>query len=246
MKIISSKQNPEVKTLCALHHSKYRASQQRFLAEGQRTISTLMSRYKPIQLYMTEEVYAQQTITNNDTLITLVCHEVMAKISTTEHTSGIVGLFNIPPAPTCLLTKGIVLANINNPGNMGTLIRTAAAMACKTVVIVEGVDPWHPKVIQATAGTIALVDIFELSWNELLHKKNNLRLCGLVVNSGQESNILHNNDLLLVVGNEATGIPDTWLADCELTCTLAMPGNTESLNAAVAGAIALYIAFSPK
>lgn len=246
MKIITSKQNPEIKALCALHHNKYRASEQKFLAEGQRTINTLMTRYNPIQLYMTEEVYAQQHGTYDETIITLVSHDIMTKISTTEHASGIMGLFNIPSTPNRALTKGLVLANINNPGNMGTLIRTAAAMNCRTIVIVEGVDPWHPKVIQATAGTIALIDIFELSWSELLHKKNKLRLCGLVINDGQESNVLRNNDLLLVVGNEATGIPDQWLADCELTCTLAMPGETESLNAAVAGAIALYIAFSPK
>lgn len=246
MKIITSKQNAEVKALCALHHSKYRSSEQKFLAEGQRTISTLMTRYQPIQLYMTEEMYAQQTITQNDRIITLVSHEVMEKISTTEHASGMVGLFDIPPTPADPLTKGLVLAHITNPGNMGTLIRTAAAMACKTVVVVEGVDPWHPKVIQATAGTIALVNLFELSWQQLLNAKNRLRLCGLVVNNGQESSVLRNDDLLLVVGNEASGIPDAWLSDCELTCTLAMPGNTESLNAAVAGAIALYIAFSSK
>ncbi len=246
MKIITSKQNAEVKALCALHHSKYRRSEQKFLAEGQRTISTLITRYKPIQLYMTEELYAQQNGIYDDSIITLVSHEVMAKISTTEHASGIVGLFDIPPASAQSLTKGLVLANITNPGNMGTLIRTAAAMACNTVVVVEGVDPWHPKVIQATAGTIALVNLFELSWQQLLDAKKKLRLCGLVVQNGQESSVLRNDDILLVVGNEATGIPDVWLADCELTCTLAMPGNTESLNAAVAGAIALYIAFSSK
>lgn len=246
MKIITSKQNAEIKALCALHHSKYRASEQKFLAEGLRTINTLMTRYKPVQLYMTEEVYAQHNGSYDDNIITLVAHDVMEKISTTEHASGIVGLFNIPPAPDRTLTKGLVLANITNPGNMGTLIRTAAAMNCTTVVVVDGVNPWHPKVIQATAGTIALVDIFELSWEQLLHKKNKLRLCGLVVNGGQDSNILRNDDLLLVVGNEATGIPDAWLKNCPLTCTLTMPGNTESLNAAVAGAIALYVAFSPK
>ncbi len=247
MKLITSRQNPEIKSVASLKQAKERKAQQQFLAEGIRTIETLMATYTPIQLYLTEKLFNQKLMRSIDpNKTTLVSPEVMEKLSTTKTPSGIVGVFAIPDTPHKPLTKGIVLANITNPGNMGTLMRTAAAMGTQTVVVVDGVDPWHPKVIQATAGTIAHIAIYELTWHELLDHKNDLQLCALVVKDGQSPDILTQDDILLVIGNEADGIPSDWLADCALTCTLPMPGHTESLNAAVAGSIALYLAFSKK
>lgn len=246
IKSITSTQNETVKYLCSLHHAKYRKKEDRFIVQTERAISTLMSKMQPLQFFMTQEVYDKQTVTQDISRITLVTPQIMQKISTLEQPAGMVALFDIPHTKTTTLNKGIVLANVSNPGNMGTLIRSAAAMNCSTVIIVEGTDPWDPKVVQATAGALALVDILQLSWNELLAVKKNLKLCALVVKDGQSPDTLKRNDILIVIGNEATGIPASWLATCELTCTLPMPGNTESLNAAVAGSIALYIAFVQK
>ena len=247
MKLITSRQNPEIKAAAALQQAKERKIKQQFLAEGVRTVETVMTKFRPIQLYMTQELFDQHILSSVDkNNITLVSLEVMDKLSTTKTPSGIVGVFAIPSAPNKPLTKGIVLANVTNPGNMGTLIRTAAAMGSKTVVVLDGVDPWHPKVIQATVGTIAHVDLFEYSWQELLEKKQQLKLCALVVKGGKPPDLLFDDNILMVIGNEATGIPTEWLAGCELSCTLTMPGNTESLNAAVAGSIALYLAFNTK
>ncbi len=247
MKLITSRQNPEIKAVAALQQAKDRNIKQQFLAEGVRTIEALVAKLMPIQLYMTQELFDQHVLSSVDNnKITLVSSEVMDKLSTTKTPSGIVGVFAIPEAPSKSLTKGLVCANVTNPGNMGTLIRSAAAMGSGTVVVIDGVDPWHPKVIQASAGTIANVDVFEYSWQELIKKKLQLKLCALIVKGGQSPHILEQDDILIVVGNEATGIPTEWLADCELSCTLTMPGNTESLNAAVAGSIALYLAFNKK
>ncbi len=244
MKTINSRQNPEIKLVDALKKAKERKNQQRFIAEGIRTIQTLLTKYKPIQLYLTEKAFSEHHINIDRNLITLVTDEVMQKISTTKTPSGVVGVFTMPQQPTSDLTPGLVLANITNPGNMGTLIRTATAMNVNTIVIVEGTDIWSPKVIQSTAGTIANVDIFELTWQELLNQKKDLNLCALVVKDGKPPEHLDLKKSLIVVGNEADGIPSEWIANCEQLCTLPMPGNTESLNAAVAGSIALYLAFS--
>lgn len=246
MKIITSRQNEEIKQLTLLHHTKYRKKLKQFLAEGLRTVETLMERIEPLQLYMTQEFFDQHTLDISNSKITIISQEVLEKISTTTTAQGIIGLFAMPNQHNKPLTKGIVLCNVSDPGNMGTLIRTAAAMGAKTVVIIDGADPWSPKVIQATAGTIAFVDIIQCPWQELLTIKKQLKLCALVVRDGQSSDILAQNDILIVIGNEANGIPTEWLASCELTCTLAMPGQTESLNAAIAGSIALYLAFLKK
>lgn len=246
MKTITSRQNEEIKQLTLLHHTKYRKKLKQFLAEGLRTIETLMQRIEPLQLYMTQDFFDQHTLDISNSKITIISQEVLEKISTTTTAQGIIGLFAMPNQQNKPLTKGIVLCNVSDPGNMGTLIRTAAAMGSTTVVIIDGVDPWHPKVIQATAGTIAFVTLIECSWQELLNRKDTLKLCALVVKDGQSTDVLSRDDILIVVGNEATGIPSDWLTDCEFSCTLAMPGNTESLNAAIAGSIALYLAFIKK
>ncbi len=243
MKTIASRQNAEIKAVAALHKSKERAKQRRFVAEGLRTVKTLLTSYKPIAIYVSERMLDDPDLNIAKNKLTLVVDQVMEKISTAKTPPGILAVFTLPTTPTEPLTPGLVLANINNPGNMGTLIRTAAAMNIKTIVVVEGTDPWSPKVVQASVGTSALVNIYELTWEQLITQKNDLELIALVVKDGLPPEQLSFDNALLIVGNEATGIPKHWLTDCKKRCTLTMPGKTESLNAAVAGSIALYVAF---
>jgi TrmH family RNA methyltransferase len=243
IKIITSRQNSEIKLIQELHGSKGRKSHKKFIAEGLRTCSTLLAGGCILeQLYVTEPVQQTAHALVSAEKITVVNDSVMEKISTTKTPSGLLGVFHIPQQkPLSAITPGIVLAQIADPGNMGTLIRSAAAMnAC--VIIIEGVDVFAPKVVQATAGTLAYVSIFRLSWQELTAHKGNLKLCALVVDSGKKPHELDLNNSLLVIGSEAHGIPEQWIADCEQQLTLTMPGYIESLNAATAGSIALYLA----
>ena len=109
---------------------------------------------------------------------------------------------------------------------MGTLIRSAAAFGHTSVVIIDGCDPFSPKVIQATAGTLPLVNLFIWSWQELQHYKFKLKLIGLVVKDGKTPQELNFNDVLFVIGNEAHGIPEEWVKECNELLTLPMPGKT--------------------
>jgi len=243
MKKITSRNNPLIKKIVALHQTKQRKTARQFIAEGTRTCSTLINAgYLPITLYVVDTMldYAKKFIDKEK--IIFVDATVMKKISTATTPSGLLGLFPIPPTPKLgQLAPGLVLAQINNPGNMGTLIRSAAAMNKTSIVIVEGVDPWSPKVIQATAGSIALINIFQFTWEELMHNKGSLRLCALVVFHGKKPHKIDLSNTLLVIGSEAQGIPQNWLNNCDEKLILPMPGIVESLNAAVAGSIALYL-----
>ncbi len=243
MKKITSRNNPLIKKIVALHQAKERKRAQQFIAEGIRTCSTLINAgYQPITLYVVDTMldYAKKLIDKEK--IILVDATVMKKISTATTPSGLLGLFPIPPTPKLKkMASGVVLAQINNPGNMGTLIRSAAAMDKTSIVIVEGADPWSPKVIQASAGSIAFINIFQFTWEELMHNKGSLRLCALVVSRGKKPHKIDLSDTLLVIGSEAEGIPQNWLGNCDDKLTLSMPGMIESLNAAVAGSIALYL-----
>src|SRR3990167_6410360 len=243
MKIIASIQNKEIRAVGKLNTSKGRENQNRFIVEGIRACETLIlaKKLRPIQIYVlqTSNEAAKKFVSPN--MITLVSDQVMGKMSGAETPSGVLGVFEIPTKPKLdKLSSGLVMAQISDPGNMGTLIRTATAMAYETVVIVEGCDPWAPKVVQSSAGTIGLVNIFQLSWQELLDNKKDLNLAALVVSGGDKPNALKKNSLI-VVGNEAHGMPEEWVQNCTQKITLEMPGQTESLNVAVAGSIALYL-----
>lgn len=248
MKTINSRQNPHVKALVALKAARGRRAQGKFLAEGLRVCQSLLETgWEPTGLYAVEKMAPEALKIVGEDKITLVSEPVMAKLTQASSPSGIVGVFKIPKKPkTEKLSSGIVLAEIADPGNMGTLIRTCAAMGHTSVVVVGGVDVWSHKVIQASAGAIAKVNIFSWSWEKLIQNKKDKKLVALVVKDGQPPEKIDLKNSLLVVGNEAHGIPHQWIAACDKKMTLPMPGKIESLNAAVAGAIGLYLASKPK
>ncbi len=248
MKKIISLQNTEIKAVAGLAKANNRQEQNRFIAEGNRVCSALVASNMQLEmLYVTFSMLPQAISFCPNEKITEVSEDVMKKISLSHSPSGILGIFSIPARPQpSELSEGIVLLEVSDPGNAGTLIRSCAAMGKKTVVFVDGVDPWHPKVIQSCAGSIGLVNVFQLPWEQLLAIKNNLKLCALVVQGGKKSNEINFSDILFVIGNEAHGIPKNKLEQCDYKLTLEMPGNVESLNAAIAGSIALYFAWNAK
>lgn len=236
---ITSAANPHIKEVVKLHTAKGRKEAGRFIIEGKRALSTAVKHLKLHTLFATDaELPYAQSLSDN---VIIIPDALMKKISTTKTPSGVLGVAQIPPN-TLLnqLSSGLVLANIADPGNMGTLIRTAAACALDTVVIIEGCDPWSPKVVQSSAGTICLVKLIQCSWEELCAHKNELTLAALVVSGGRSPSTLDPHKSLIIVGNEAHGIPPEWLNECDEKITLPMPGGTESLNAAIAGSIVMY------
>ena len=243
IKTITSSTNPLVQHITKLHSSKYRKQYQEFIAEGIRVITTLIqSKHTPVTILTTEKMLhsAQQLI--DDKSITLVSEAIMKKISTQEAPSGILALFPIPAQPPLdTLSSGIVLTHMQNPGNAGTLIRTAVAMNKKTAVFIGGVDPFNPKLIQASAGAIGSISLFQLDWQTLLQYKKSIPLFALVATGGKDPQAINMRDSLIVVGNEGAGLTDEHKAQCDDAITLPMPGPCESLNASIAGAIALYL-----
>jgi TrmH family RNA methyltransferase len=248
MRKITALDNPEVKKIVTLQTSKGRQAHRRFTAEGWRTITTLISgNFRPLAIYITEAAFDTAKETFKDFELTLVSQAVMQKISHGTTPSGVLAVFplrqeRIPQN----LESGLVLAQIADPGNMGTLIRTAVAMDIRTIVVVEGVDPWSPKVVQATAGTLALANILRLSWDQVLEIAQNTKLYALVARGGKNIQKIHDHRCLVVVGNEAHGIPEEWISECNEKITIPMPGSAESLNAAIAGSIAAYLVFGRK
>lgn len=244
MKYITSRTNPLVKQVTSLHTRKGRTEHNQFIAEGLRTCQTLIQHCTLVTCYVTDAISVQDIPFIPTNKIIDVTDEVMKKISTVESPSGILCVFEMPSQkPLVTLENSVVLHGIADPGNLGTLIRTAAALGLKQVICIETADAWNPKVVHASAGTIGTISIIATDWETVQQQKKEQLLCALVVKDGASPQNFDFARTVLVIGNEARGLPQEIIAACDTRCTLPMPGNTESLNAAVAGSIALYCAY---
>jgi TrmH family RNA methyltransferase len=257
--IIQSLINPKIKHLVALQKKAYRHEHGQFLAQGATVYKTLLEAgLKLHSVFVTAQAYDEHhEMIKPDTMYEIT-DVVLKKISTETTPSGLVAVFEIPknsyngldPRSESGMTEvesadvtanSLVLHNIQDPGNMGTLIRTAAAMNIKTIFTMQGVDAYHPKVVQATAGTIGFVTIVPTNWPIFYKTYKHLSMCALVVDGGLSPEQINLKNCMLVIGNEGAGLPPDIIRDCHEKLTIPMPGKTESLNAAVAGSIAMYL-----
>lgn len=238
---IESIDNSLVKEISKLKDKKNRNINQLFIAEGERVIKTFLEAgFEPQYYFCVEEenkLWSKAIITSQ---------KVINKMSSLASPSGHIAVFKIPIYTDKIISSGIVAAQINDPGNLGTLLRSTAAFGYKTAVLVESCDPWSPKVVQSSAGALTKLNLVILSWPDLINncQQQNIKLIGLVVDSDKFIDNLVYVKLkkyLLVIGNEANGIPKTWLKNCAELVTIPMKNDIESLNAAVAGSIALFI-----
>ena len=177
-----------------------------------------------------------------------VSPEAMRSLSTTVTPQGVVAVASIPTISLDDLTAAdpaLVLADVRDPGNAGTLLRSAVGAGAAAVVFAgNSVDPLHPKVVRASAGAVFSTQVVRTTSIENCASK--LRALGveLVAALPTASLTADRADLTrpvaVVVGNEAWGLPDEVMAVVDTTVAIPMPGPLESLNVAVAGSILLY------
>lgn len=136
----------------------------------------------------------------------------------------------------------LVLVEVGDPGNVGTLIRAADAVAATAVVVVGGADPWGPKAVRSSAGSVLRTPVIQYA--DLADATDALRAAGArVVGTDVAGGDAHDGGVLespvaIVLGSEAHGLDDG--VEVDAWCHIAMPGRTESLNVAMAGTLLLY------
>ncbi len=138
----------------------------------------------------------------------------------------------------------VVLAEVSDPGNAGTLLRSAEASGCAGVISCGGVDPYGPKTVRASAGAVFLVPIVEqpsLRWTLAALGDAGVRRIGLVAHGGQplgEADVT--GPVAFVLGSESHGLPDGLDRALDQVVTIATEGRGESLNVAMAGTLAVF------
>ncbi len=231
--------------ICELHMTKSQKEFGLFIVEGFRCISTFLNKqWKPAAIYVEEFQQDKAKMNFDESLKFVACSsEFMNSISASSTPSGVLAVFEIPRTfyPEDL-TDSLVLFEVSDPGNLGTLIRSAVAFNFKNIYLINSCNPYLPKVVQSAAGALTESNLIPATWQEILKVKDNVDLCALVVKDGIKiETIKKERPLFLIIGNEARGLSSDIVNDCNLKATIEMPGQTESLNAAIAGSIALYL-----
>jgi RNA methyltransferase, TrmH family len=162
-----------------------------------------------------------------------VVPELLGEVSTLGHAPRVVGIYRRADLPTGSRNVVLGLWHIADPGNVGTLLRTADAFGAGVSLSPECADATSPRALRASAGAIFRVPL--VAWDDLPERGIALVAHGGGPLSGAELG----PPLTLFLGSEREGLPASLVADC-YKATIALPGLAESLNVAAAGAIALY------
>ena len=159
---------------------------------------------------------------------------LLAEVSTLGHAPRVVAVYRRADLPGGTRDVTLALWRVGDPGNVGTLIRTADAFGAAVALSDECADPLGPRALRATAGAIFRVPLVD--WDAIPKRR-----IALVAHGGEPlSEIDLSPPLTFLLGAEREGLPEGLVAQSHKVATIALPGEAESLNVAAAGAIALY------
>ena len=241
-----------IKLINQLKQKKYRELHNMYVAEGSiNVIDFLKSGTTVIELFATENwLHSNNTITKNYNASTVSAKE-LKKISSLSSPSEVLAIFSLPGNifENNIDTENLTIAldNISDPGNLGTIIRTADWFGIKQIFCsTNTVDAFNPKVVQATMGSLARVSITYINLKTLfINKPKNIPVFGALLSGKPITEIHTQKNGIILIGSEAHGISDELLP--YVTQKITIPSynqnatnNLESLNASVANAIICY------
>jgi TrmH family RNA methyltransferase len=232
----------QISLITALHQKKYRKEHQLFLVEGLKAITEFLE-----SKYTLHSIYCLDTLTPN---LPKLSHKQKVfeltdiefkKISSLQHPQGVLAVLEMPKNIN-FLDKSIddivlVLDGVQDPGNLGTMIRTADWFNFKHVLCsLDCVDVYNPKVVQATMGSLARVDVSYADLSTVL-KQTKLPIYGTLLNGENIFSTNFEQKGFLIFGNEGNGISEEIVS--LITKKVTIPGGkkTESLNVAISAAI---------
>ncbi len=243
---IESQHNNTFQAALALKEKKHRKESGLFLVEGQKQIEEIYKGWNIKKLFISEG-FKGKIIENTDTFV--ISDKLFGKLSSTQTPQGIIAVVEKKehPVENILKNEGffVVLENIQDPGNLGTIIRSADAFGAKGVFVSkESADIYSDKVLRSTMGSLFHIPVIdEVSLPELFKamskEKVKIYTSSLSVKKGLEA-VKFPKKCAVVIGNESKGISESTEKAADSLFKIAMPGSAESLNAAIAASIIMY------
>ena len=244
MEIITSSKNQYAKLAKSLAEKKFRRETGLFFVEGKNLLKDLPSNVEIEYIFATAEKADEANALSNahaGAKVLYATDSVISSIADTKTPYGIIAVCKMPtkefkmPSGNALLLDGVA-----DPGNVGTIFRTAAACNFKDVYLVDSADIYSPKVVRATLGGLFKVNAYEI---DVETATKLITECNSAVLDMGGSNILKENietPVLYVAGNEAHGVRDEFKHLAHKVYSLPMENDVESLNVAVATSVAMY------
>ena len=253
METITSTSNPLIKQVRALRQKKARVENKIFLVEGIHPVGEVIEAgwdvevilYSP-DLLISE--FAKDLLTQTSTIkLQPVSAEVMESLTDKENPQGILAVVkqkdfsfeNLKP-----IKNAVALVSPQDPGNVGTILRTMDAVNVDALFILDGgVELYHPTVIRASMGALFWKPILQTSFGEFIQwaKNKNMQLIGTSAKADVDyQTLIPNMPWALILGNEQKGLTKEQVNACDVTVSLPMQGRVSSLNLSVAAGVLLY------
>lgn len=246
IKEITSTENKIYKQTKKLLNRSERNKKKKFIAEGQRIVEDAARANIIEYIFMSENFDGEKY----DYPTYIVNNKMFAALSDTETTQGILAVckmvdYNMEEISCDTL---LVCDGVSDPGNLGTLIRTAECSGVGGVILLKGtVDPYSPKVVRSTMGSIFRMPIYFAQKGGLAEYTVGYSIVATVLDGSKDLyDIKFPEKTAVVVGNEAHGVSAEVAAMADIRALIPMCGNSESLNASVAGSIVMYEIFRQK
>ena len=246
---IESKKNNLFKEIKKKKKKKHRIKSNKYLIEGLRFVEEAIKSKVSIDSIIFTESFKEKNpdlfLKINENIKLIQMNETLLKqLCSTENPQGIVGVINMQNKELKSGELVVLVDKVQDPGNMGTIIRTAHAAGAAGIVMTKGtVDIYNDKTLRSTMGSIFYIPIVEdnsLDFVKSLKKEG----YKLVVSSLQGKNNFFEENLqgkvMIAVGNEGNGVSDEVYDIADIKVKIPMPGEAESLNVAVATSIMIY------
>lgn len=262
--LLSSPQNQRVKDYVALRDDgNVRREKKRFLLEGKRATAAALA---DPRVLVHELIFCEHLLGDGMPLVELaqakqapltrVSKDVFKKIAGVKTPQGIAAVVRMPLWDAAQALSGaeafvVAACGVQDPGNVGTLIRSCEAAGAAALVTLEGTaDPFNAKVVRSTAAGLLRLPILRLKTEEFLSlaAQHGLRLVAAGAHGGAAYKTFNwkKRPLALCIGSEGEGLPPAIEAACTEKVTIPLQGQAESLNAAVAASILLFEALQPQ
>ncbi len=230
--IITSVHNDKVKCWCNLKNKKFRDKERKFLVEGDHLIKEAIKNNLVVETISCVNKNADYFITK----------EIMEKISEQKSISYDIAVVKFIPEDS-INGNIIMLDNLQDPGNLGTIIRSAVAFNIGTIIISDdSVDLYNPKVVRSTEGMIFNLNIIRRNLKEVIPvlKRQGYKIVGTLVNAGDDLKNIDKENVCIIIGNEGNGMSLDIRDMCDNFTNIKISDNCESLNAGVAASIIMY------
>lgn len=242
--IITSKDNEIIKNIKKLKEKKYRLNS--YIVEGIKMVKEAINENQEIALIAIREDFKIDFDTKNIKTVT-ISNKIFNDISDVKTPQGILAVIKKNQNNQIETNQEYILAldSLQDPGNMGTIIRTADSANINQIIINKTtVDPYSPKVIRSTMGAIYRTNIIEVEDLKATLKEMKSKGFQIITTDLKATqsiyDINYNNKTVVVIGNEANGVSQEILQTADKKVIIPMLGKTESLNASIAASIMIY------